>query len=140
MEARYAGRDMRTRTAIEQTSVVVVATLTEPGTPSPGPPGTQHIDGARFRVERTLSPAAGGAASVSGDVRVSYSRQVLPQAKAEAELERGSSYVLFCAVLAPGRLDAVKIVPHSDEAVRVVAAAFEGGAQHGTDPASQRFA
>jgi hypothetical protein len=140
VEARYAGREIRTREAIEQTKIVVVATLMEPGTVSPGPPGTQHVDNAAFRVDRTLSPPASGAPSISGNVRVSYARQVFPESRAEAELQRGASYLLFCTVLAPGRLHATKIVPHSDDAVRVVAAAFEAGARQGADPASERFA
>jgi len=140
VEAKYTGHELRTRHAIEQTTIVLAATLVEPGTMSPGPPGEQHVDNAAFRVERTLSPAASGGKPISGNVRVSYSRQTFPEAHAEAELQRGTPYLLFCTILGPRRLHATKIVPDSEDAVRVVSAAFEGGARHGADPASERFA
>ncbi|HJZ76276.1 MAG TPA: hypothetical protein VKE51_31290 [Vicinamibacterales bacterium] len=140
MDARYPGRAIRTRDAIEQTAVVVVGTLVEPGTLSPGPPGTQHVDNAVFRIERTLTPSEGTSPRVAGTVRVSYTRQVFPAAAAEAALERGSSYVLFSTIKSPQQLNAIKIVPSSDEAARVVASAFGDGARHSSDPASSRMA
>jgi hypothetical protein len=137
---RHPGRSIRTRDAIEQTSIVVVGTLVEPGTVSPGPPGSQHVDNAVFRIERTLTPSEGTVPRVSGNVRVSYTRQVFPQASAEAPLERGASYVLFSTVQSPQQLHALKIVPHSDEAARVVATAFGDGARHSGDPSADRIA
>ena len=139
-EGRHPGRSIRTRDAIEQTSVVVVGTLVEPGTVSPGPPGTQHVDNAVFRIDRTLTPQEGTAPRVSGTVRVSYNRQVFPESSAEAPLERGSSYVLFSTVHSPQRLHALKIVPHSEEATRVVASAFGDGARHSGDTSGDRIA
>jgi hypothetical protein len=139
MEAQHPGRSLRTRDAIERTSIVVLGTLVEPGTVSPGPPGSQHIDNAGFRIERTLTPAEGASTKISDNVRVSYTRQVFPQASAEAPLERGSSYVLFCTVHSPQRLHALKIVPHSEDAVRVVASAFAGGARHAGDTSADRI-
>jgi hypothetical protein len=140
VEVKYTGRSIRTREAIEQTAVVVVGTLVEPGTVSPGPPGSQHVDNAVFRIERTLTPSEGAAPRVAGTVRVSYNRQVFPPSSAEAPLERGSSYVLFSAVHSPQKLNALKIVPSSDEAARVVATAFGDGARHLSDPSSNRIA
>jgi len=141
VEARYLGRGLRTRDAIERTSVVVVATLVEPGTLSPGPPGAQRIDEATFRIDDTLTPS--GAASGPGSgrtVKLSYLRQVFPEAEAEAPLERGQRYVLFCTQMDARGLNALKIVPHSDEAVRVVASAFRGGARHSAPDAGERMA
>lgn len=134
MEARHPGRQIRTTDAIERTSVVVLATLVAPGMVSPGPPGAQHVDDAGFRVERTLTPGGGRAPAVSGNVKVSYTRQIYPEAEADAALERGGKYVLFCTAHSAKRLHALKIVPHTDEALRVVASAFEGGARHGEAP------
>jgi hypothetical protein len=140
VEAKHPGRAIRTRDAIEQTSVVVLGTLVEPGTVSPGPPGAQHIDDAGFRIERTLTPAGSGAQAVSGNVRVSYTRQVSPPAEAEPALERGAKFVLFCTIHSPRRLHALKVVPHSEEAVRVVASAFDNGARHPRDTSGDRIA
>lgn len=140
MDARHPGRAIRTNEAIEQTSVVVMGTLVEPGTVSPGPPGAHDIDDATFRIDRTLTPAAGGSATVSGTVKISYTRQVLPEAEAEAQLERGRQYVLFCTVHSGQRLHALKAVPHSEEAVRVVASAFGSGARHAVRDSGTRIA
>ena len=128
MESTYPGREVRTRDAIERTNIVVVASLVEPGVISPGPPGAHDIDNAKFRVERTLTPA--GAPQVGREIRVAYTRQVIPASRAEAQLERGQSYLLFATVLAPRKLYALKIVPHSDEATKMVASTFRGGVQH----------
>lgn len=130
VEAKHPGTSIRTREAIERTSVVVIGTLVEPGTLSPGPPGAHRIDDAAFRIERTLTPGPAGVPPVSGTVKVSYTRQVFPEAEAEAQLERGRPYVLFCTVHSPQRLHALKVVPHSEEVDRVVASAFDGGARH----------
>lgn len=130
MEARYPGRAIRTRDAIERTAAVVIGTLVEPGVVSPGPPGAHDVDDASFRIERMLTPPAAGVATISGTVKVSYTQQVFPEAEAEAPLERGRPYVLFCTAPAPKRLYALKVVPHSEDAVRVVASAFAGGARH----------
>lgn len=138
MESPYPGREIRTRDAIERTNVVVIASLVEPGVVSPGPPGAHDIDGARFRVERTLTPD--GAPQVGREITVAYTRQVVPPARAEAQLERGRSYLLFANVLAPRRLYALKVVPHSDEAARLVASAFSGGARHAVRDTDARLA
>ena len=140
MEVRHPGREIRTREAIERTSVVVVGTLVEPGIVSPGPPGAHDIDDAGFRIDRTLTPTAAGTSPVSGTVRVWYTRQVFPEAAAEAALERGRPYVLFCTIQSPQRLFALKIVPHSEEAVRVVASAFDSGARHASGDSGGRVA
>ena len=90
-------------------------------------PGAHFVNGARFRVDQTLSP--GSAAPLSGTLTVSYIRQVLPPRSADPELQRGSKYILF-GTLTGRRLHALKIVPHSDEAVRIVASALAAGARH----------
>jgi hypothetical protein len=118
---------LRTRDAISQTTHVLAATLVESGSLSPGPPGAQHVDGARFRVDQTLSP--GSSAPLSGTLTVSYTRQVLPERSADPELRRGSKYVLF-GTLTGRRLHALKIVPYSEDTVRIVASAFAAGARH----------
>jgi len=140
VQARLPGTAIRTREAIEKTAVVVLGRLVEQGTISPGPPGAQHVDDAQFRIERTLTPREGAAPSVSGTVRVSYTQRVFPEAKAEAPLERNASYVLFCTVHTPRRLHALKIIPHSEETVRIVASAFGAGARHAAPTASGRIA
>jgi hypothetical protein len=135
VQANNTGTEMRTRDAIEQTSIVVIATLVQPGVVSAGPPGAHHIDDAGFRVERALTPPAGAASPVAANVKVSYTRQVYPEAIAEPPLERGRRYVLFCNIHSRLRLHALRIVPHSEETVRVVARAFDAGARHsGGDP------
>ena len=121
-------RQLRTRDAIAQTTHVLAATLLESGTLSPGPPGAQHVDGARFRVDQTLSPP-GDSAPPSGTLIVSYTRQVLPAQTADPELRRGSKYILF-GTLRGRRLHALKIVPDSEDTVRIVASAFAAGARH----------
>jgi hypothetical protein len=140
VEARHPGGEIRTREAIEQTTVVLIGTLVEPGILSPGPPGAHAIDDATFRIDRTLTPTAAGTSPVSGTVRVSYTRQLFPEASAEAPLERGRSYVLFCTIQSPQRLFALKIVPDNEEAVRVVASAFDGGARHSSGDPGDRVA
>ena len=140
MEDRHPGGEIRTREAIEQTAVVLVGTLVDPGLVSPGPPGAHAIDDATFRIDRTLTPTAAGTSPVSGTVRVSYNRQLFPQASAEAPLERGRSYVLFASILSPQKLFALKIVPNNEESVRVVASAFDGGARHSTGDPGDRIA
>jgi hypothetical protein len=120
---------IRTRDAIEQTAIVVAGTLTDAGTPSPGPPGAHRIDNAKFRVEQVLTPTS------KEDVRsdtmtMSYLRQVIPASVAEAPPQAGQRYVLFCTLKPGRRLHALKILPHSNEAVRIVASAFESGARH----------
>jgi hypothetical protein len=130
VETKLPGIELRTREAIEQSGVVVVGTLVDPGVVSPGPPGEQDIDDATFRIERTLSPAGAGAPHASGTVKLSYSRRVFPESAAEAAMERGQSYVLFCTKPAQKRLYALKAVPHSEDAVRVVVAAFSAGVKH----------
>lgn len=140
VEARYPGGKIRTRDAIEQTAVVILGTLAQAGTASPGPPGARHIDGARVRVERTLTPAGPGVPAVSGTVSVSYTQQVFPQSKAEAPLEPGAKVLMFCTVTGPQHLHAIKIVPHSEESVRIVASAYEGGARHAGGVPGDRIA
>jgi hypothetical protein len=140
VEARYPGGTIRTRDAIERTSIVVLGTLVEAGKSSPGPPGARHIDDAGFRIERTLTPAGSSVPAVSGTVKLSYTQQVFPESKAEAPLQRGATFVLFCTVTAPRRLHALKIVPHSEESVRVVASAFESGLRHTADTSGDRIA
>jgi hypothetical protein len=132
-------RQMRTRDAIEQTTHVLVATLVETGTLSPGPPGAHHVDGAKFHVEQVLTPRT-GTTQPSGTLTVSYTRHVLPEAHADPELRSGSKYVLFGTLKSGRRLHALKVVPHSEEALRIVASAFASGARHaagsqGTRPA-----
>jgi len=139
VEAGHPGRTIRTRDAIEQTTFVLVGTLVEPGTPSPGPPGAHRIDEARFRVEQVLTPST-GAPPPSGTFALSYIRQVFPEPVAEAEPQRGGRYVLFCTLKAGQRLHALKVVPHSEEAVRVVASAFGGGARHAGGDSGDRLA
>jgi len=140
VEARHPGAELRTRDAIEQTTVVLTGTLVDPGVVSAGPPGAHAIDAATFRIDRTLTPTAAGTSPVAGTVRVSYNRQLFPEASAEAPLERGRSYVLFASILSPQRLFALKIVPHNEEAVRVVASAFDGGARHSSGDPGDRIA
>jgi hypothetical protein len=140
VEARYPGGTIRTRDAIERSAIVLLGTLVEAGKSSPGPPGARHIDDARIRIERTLTPAGSGVPAVSGTVKVSYTQQVFPQAKAEAPLERGAKFVLFCTVTAPRQLHALKIVPHSEESVRVVASAFNSGGRHMGNTSGDRIA
>jgi hypothetical protein len=132
-------RQIRTSDAIERTTHVVVGTLIETGTISPGPPGAHHVDEAKFRIERVLTPR-GTAPPISGTVSLSYTRQVLPEAHADPELQRGTKYVLFGTSKPGRRLHALKIVPHSDEAVRVVASAFAGGAKHSSGGSHARLA
>jgi hypothetical protein len=140
VEARLPGTAIRMRDAIERTTVVVLGTLLEPGVVSPGPPGAHHVDGARFRVDRTLTPGETSATPITGTVTVSYTRQVLPESRAEAPLEPNRPYVLFCTVHSPRRLHALKIIPHSEETARIVASAFGGGARHGVRPSPDRTA
>lgn len=140
MEARYPGGAVRTRDAIERTSIVVLATLVEAGKSSPGPPGSRDIDDASFRIERSLTPQGAGVPAVSGTVKVSYTQQVFPQSKAEAPLQRGARFVLFCTVTAPRQLHALKIVPHSEESLRIVASAFQSGARHTGGTSADRIA
>lgn len=129
MDVKHPGAGIRTRDAIEQSAVVVIGTLLEAGTASPGPPGAHRIDNAKFRVDEILTPTSKEPIA-SNTMAVSYLRQVMPAAAAEAPLQTGMRYVLFCT-LKPGRqLHALKLVPHSTEAVRIVANAFETGAQH----------
>jgi len=132
-------RQIRTRDAIERTTHVVVGRLIEPGTISPGPPGAHHIDEAKFRIEQTLTPRD-MAAPISGTVALSYTRQVLPKAHADPELQRGGRYLLFATAKPGRRLHALKIVAHSEEAVRVVASAFAGGARHAAEGPHARLA
>jgi hypothetical protein len=70
-------------------------------------------------------------------VKVSYLRQVYPVCTAST-LERGRRYVFFCTRLGAQELHAVKIMPHSEDAVRVVASAFQGGARHAMRLADHR--
>lgn len=140
MNAKLPGTAVRTREAIERTTVVLLGRLLDQGGASPGPPGAQHVDNARFRIDRTLTPGGGATPSISGTVRVSYTRRVFPQSKAEAALEPNATYILFCTVHSPKRLHALKIIPHSEETVRIVASAFGGGARHPTPTASDRIA
>ena len=140
MNAKLPGQAIRTREAIERTTVVLLGRLVEQGGASPGPPGAQDVDDAQFRIERTLTPGGSAAPSVSGTVRVSYTRRVFPESKAEAPLERNASYVLFCTVHSPKRLHALKIIPHSEETVRIVASAFGAGARHAAPTGSDRIA
>jgi hypothetical protein len=129
VEAKHPGTDIRTRDAIEQTAIVVVGTLVEAGTLSPGPPGAHRIDNARFRVEEVLTPMS-NEPQLRNTLSLSYLRQVLPESAAEIAPQPGHRYVLF-STLKPGKkLHALKIVPHSAEAVRVVASAFGAGAAH----------
>ena len=129
MEPKHPGTGIRTRDAIEQTAIVVSGTLMDAGTLSPGPPGAHRIDNAKFRVEEVLTPTT-AAPLQSGTLALSYLRQVVPASVAEAEPQPGNRYVLFCTLKPGRRLHALKILPHSGEAVRIVASAFEGGAQH----------
>jgi hypothetical protein len=139
VEARYQGRALRIRDAIEQTSVVVTGALVEPGTPSPGPPGAHRIDDATFRIDSALTPGASSASSQT--VKLSYLRQVFPESEAEAPLEPGQRYVLFCIEMGSnGGLSVIKIVPQSDETLRVVANAFQAGARHGRAESGERMA
>jgi hypothetical protein len=135
VDSIYLGQGLRTRDAIKRTSVVVGATLVEP----PGRPGSG--DGATVRIDEILTPAdvAPNAAAVwSGrTVKVSYLRQVFPECPASS-LERGRRYVFFCTRIAEAELHALKIMPHSEDAVRVVASAFEGGARHAMGSSPQR--
>jgi hypothetical protein len=140
VNAKLPGTAVRTREAIERTTVVLLGRLLEQGGASPGPPGAQHVDNARFRIERTLTPGGSAAPSISGEVRVSYTRRVFPQSKAEAPLEPNASYVLFCTVHSPKRVHALKIIPHSEETVRIVASAFSAGARHAAPITSDRIA
>lgn len=139
MDARYPGGTIRTRDAIERTTHVFLGTLVEPGSLSLGPPGAQRIDDAKFLVEQTLTPAA-GAAAPNGTYRLSYYRQVLPESTTEAQPQRGGRYVLFCTLKAGRQLHAIKVVPHSEEAVRIVASAFGGGARHAATDRGDRLA
>jgi len=132
VEARYTGRTLRTREAIERTAVVVIGRLVEPGKARLGPPGASRISHARFDVERVLTPSAASTAP-PGAYRVSYNRQTLPESEAEAALQRGERYVLFCTAHPGKQLDALKIVPYSEEANRVVVAAFSAGARHAAE-------
>lgn len=132
MEARYPGRSLRTRDAIQRTGLVVVGTLVEPGTVTLGPPGASRIDRATFNVEQVLTPSAGGT-TPPGRYALSYIRQTLPESSADSALRRGERYVLFCTVMPGKRLDALKVVPYSDEAGRIVASAFSAGARHTTE-------
>ena len=132
-------RHIRTRDAIERTTHVVAGTLIDTGTISPGPPGAHHIDEAKFRIEQVLTPR-GTAPSISGAVALSYTRQVLPEAHADPELQRGGRYVLFGTAKPGRRFHAIKILPHSDDAVRVVASAFAAGARHSGESPHARLA
>ena len=129
MEANHPGTGIRTRDAIEQTGLVVAGTLVAVGTPSPGPPGAHRIDNARFRVEEILTPMASEPLQ-SNTLTLSYIRQVLPESAAEAAPQVGRRYVLFCTLKPGQKLHALKMLPHSADAVRVVASAFESGARH----------
>ena len=140
MEARLPGTAIRMRDAIERSTIVVLGTLLEAGVVSPGPPGAHHVDGARFRIDRTLTPGEASGAPITGAVTVSYTRQVLPESRAEASLEINRAYVLFCTVHSPKRLHALKIIPHSEETARIVASAFGGGARHAARPSPDRTA
>ncbi len=129
MEAKHPGTGIKTRDAIEQTAVVVVGTLVEAGTLSPGPPGAHRIDNAKVRVEELLTPRSNEPV-LRSTLSVSYLRQVLPESAAEIAPQPGRRYVLFCTLKPGGRLHALKVLPHSAEAVAIVARAFESGAAH----------
>ena len=132
MEANHPGKGLRTRDAIEQSALVVAGTLVEVGTPSPGPPGAHRMDNARFRVEQILTPMS--SEPLQGNtLSLSYLRQVLPESAAEAAPQAGQRYILFCTLKPGRRLHALKMLPHSSEAVRIVASAFESGARHAAD-------
>lgn len=127
---RYPGRAVRTRDAIEQTTQVLSGTITGTGNVSPGPPGAHDIDGATLRVDQVLTPNASTGVTPGQTVSLSYTRQVFPESEAEAELQQGQRYVLFCR--SHGRaVVALKAVPHSREQLRIVASAFRAGARHG---------
>jgi hypothetical protein len=130
LRSRYPGAGLRTRDAIEQSGVVVAGTVVDPGAPAAGLHGERPIDNARFRVEEILTPMSGARRALRETVTLSYVRHAQPGSAPEHAPQAGRRYILFCTLEPQRQMHALKMLPHSPDAARMVASSFESGARH----------